>query len=317
MLLDFSVMVSILRFNFKLENISIIENSNQDNATSSPSWPIDKTAHPDRIVIKVGTGVLTGDNQVVLDEPAFLEIARAVAQLKNFGYKVILVSSGAVGAGLTEFGLKERPDTVAKTQAFAGIGQAKLLSLYRKHLSVWQLHVGQILLTFSDLQSEKRRERVLQTLDAMLDMEEVVPIINENDTVAPAHEKFDGNDIVAANIAALCGARQLIMLTTVDGLLARNEDGTQKLVREVTNLEEVMSLVEDSKGTISIGGMQSKLDAVQFALNHGVETFIANGKYASQIPALITGDYLKRTRFAPDFEPEFTDGEEPEVTPLG
>ena len=105
--------------------------------------------------------MLTGDNNVVLDEPAFLEIARAVAQLKSFGYKVILVSSGAVGAGLTEFGIKVRPDTIAKTQAFAGIGQAKLLSLYRKHLSVWDLHVGQILLTYSDLKSNKRRERVL------------------------------------------------------------------------------------------------------------------------------------------------------------
>jgi len=261
--------------------------------------------------------VLTGDNNVVLDEPAFLEIARAVAQLKSFGYKVILVSSGAVGAGLTEFGIKVRPDTIAKTQAFAGIGQAKLLSLYRKHLSVWDLHVGQILLTYSDLKSNKRRERVLRTLDAMLDMDNVVPIINENDTVAPEHEKFDGNDIVAANIAALCGARQLLMLTTVDGLLARNENGSQKLIREVADLEDAMSLVEESKGAISVGGMQSKLEAVEFALAHGVETFIANGKYASQIPALIAGDYKKRTRFTPDFEPEFADGDEPEIKPLG
>jgi len=261
--------------------------------------------------------VLTGDDNVVLDEPAFLEIARTVSQLKSFGYKVMLVSSGAVGAGLTEFGIKKRPDTIAKTQAFAGIGQAKLLSLYRKHLSVWDLHVGQILLTYSDLKSKKRRERVLRTLDAMLDMDNVVPIINENDTVAPEHEKFDGNDIVAANIAALCGARQLIMLTTVDGLLARNQDGSQKLIREVTDLDDAMLLVEESKGAISVGGMQSKLEAVQFALTHGVETFIANGKYASQIPALIAGDYKKRTRFTPDFEPEFSDGDEPEITPLG
>ncbi len=260
--------------------------------------------------------MLTGDNRVVLDEPAFLEIARAVAQLKSFGYKVILVSSGAVGAGLTEFGLKERPDTVAKTQAFAAIGQSKLLSLYRKHLSVWDLHVGQILLTYSDLKSEKRRERVLRTLDAMLDIDEVIPIINENDTVAPEHEKFDGNDIVAANIAALCGARQLLMLTTVDGLLARNADGTQKLVREVVDVEEAMAMVEESKGAISVGGMQSKLEAVEFALKHGVETFIANGKYASQIPALIDGEYKKRTRFKPDFEPEFNDSKPPEIKPL-
>lgn len=261
--------------------------------------------------------MLTGDDNVVLDEPAFLEIARAVAQLKSFGYKVILVSSGAVGAGLTEFGIKTRPDSVAITQAFAGIGQAKLLSIYRKHLSVWDIHVGQILLTYSDLKSKKRRERVLRTLDAMLEMDNVTPIINENDTVAPENEKFDGNDILAANIAALCGARQLLMLTTVDGLLARNEDGSQKLIREVTDLEDVMSLVEESKGAISVGGMQSKLEAVQFALLHGVETFIANGKYASLIPELIKGDYKKRTRFTPDFDPEFTHGDEPEIKPIG
>ena len=270
-------------------------------------------------MIKIGTGVLTGDNNVVLDKPAFLEIARAVAQLKSFGYKVMIVSSGAVGAGLTEFGIKKRPESVAITQAFASIGQAKLLSIYRKNLSVWDLHVGQILLTNADLKSTKRRERVLRTLDAMLDMNDVIPIINENDTVAPEHEheKFDGNDILAANIAALCGARQLLMLTTVDGLLARNEDGSRKLVREVADLEDVMSLVEESKGAISVGGMQSKLEAVQFALIHGVETFIANGKYASQIPALIAGDYKKRTRFTPDFEPVFSDGDKPEIKPLG
>ena len=260
--------------------------------------------------------MLTGDDdRVVLDEPAFLEIARAVAQLKSFGFKVILVSSGAVGAGVTEFGLKERPDTVAQTQAFAAIGQANLLSLYRQHLSTWGLHVGQMLLTYSDLKSEKRRARVLRTLDALLEMDSVIPIINENDTVAPEHEKFDGNDIVAANMAALCGASRLLMLTTVDGLLARNEDGTQKLVREVHNVEEALGLVEQSKGALSVGGMASKLDAVQFALNHGVETFIANGKHASQIPALIAGGYTKRTRFQPDFEPELT-SEEPDITEL-
>ena len=252
----------------------------------------------------------------MLEEPAFLEIARAVAQLKTFGYKVILVSSGAVGAGLTEFGLKERPNTVAETQAFAGIGQSKLLSLYRQHLSVWDLHVGQILLTLRDLKSEKRRGRVLRTLNAMLEMDDVIPIVNENDTVAPEHEKFDGNDIVAANIAALCGARQLLMLTTVDGLLARNEDGSQKLVREVVDVDDAMAMVEESKGTLSTGGMQSKLEAVEFALKHGVETFIANGKYASQIPALIDGEYKKRTRFIPDFEPEFSEENAPEIKPL-
>ncbi|MGJ8676216.1 MAG: glutamate 5-kinase [Akkermansiaceae bacterium] len=255
-------------------------------------------------MIKIGTGVLTGDDDVVIDEPSFLEIARAVSQLKCLGYEVILVSSGAVGAGLTEFGIKKRPVGIANIQAFAAIGQSKLLSLYRKHLSVWNLNVGQILLTYSDLKSEKRRERVLRTLDAMLAMETVIPIINENDTVAPEHERFDGNDILAANIAALCGARQLLMLTTVDGLLARNDDGSQKLVREVIDVDEAMALVEESKGAISVGGMQSKLEAIQFALSHGVESFIANGKCASQIPALIDGVYTERTRFEPDFEPE-------------
>ena len=259
--------------------------------------------HSKRIVIKIGTGVLTGDDDVVIDEPAFLEIARAVAQLKALGYEVILVSSGAVGAGLTEFNIKERPKCFAVTQAFAAIGQLKLLSLYRKHLSVWSLSVGQVLLTYSDLESEERRGRLLDTLEAILGMDSVIPIINENDAIAPEHEKFDGNDIVAASLAALCGARQLLLLTTVDGLLARNADGSQKLVREVTDLVEVMSLVEESKGSISIGGMQSKLEAVQFALTHGVETFIANGKSASKIPELIDGEYQKRTRFRPDFEP--------------
>jgi|GEM_PF-392562 len=281
-----------------------IDRQTKPSDAISADWTIEKTVHPNRIVIKIGTGVLTGDDHVVIDEPAFLEIARAVAQLKALSYEVILVSSGAVGAGLTDFGIKERPKTFAVTQAYAAVGQPKLLSLYRKHLSVWSLTVGQILLTYRDFESEECRGLVLDTLEAMLAMGSVIPIINENDAIAPEHEKFDGNDIVAANLAALCGARQLLMLTTVDGLLARNEDGSQKLVREVANLEEAMELVEESKGIISIGGMQSKLEAVQFALSHGVETFIANGKSASKIPEIIDGEYQKRTRFTPDFEPQ-------------
>ena len=287
------------------EHLTItIDKPTKSTQALSADWPIEKTVHPNRIVIKIGTGVLTGDDHVVIDEPAFLEIARAVAQLKALGYEVILVSSGAVGAGLTDFGIKERPKTFAVTQAYAAVGQPKLLSLYRKHLSVWSLSVGQILLTYRDFESEECRGRILDTLEAMLAIGSVIPIINENDAIAPEHEKFDGNDIVAANLAALCGARQLLMLTTVDGLLARNDDGSQKLVREVANLEEAMELVEESKGIISIGGMQSKLEAVQFALTHGVETFIANGKSASKIPEIIDGEYQKRTRFTPDFEPQ-------------
>ena len=290
-------------YTLRLRNTTITIDT-QKKPTDEEEWPIEKTVHPNRIVIKIGTGVLTGDDHVVIDEPAFLEIARAVAQLKTLGYEVILVSSGAVGAGLTDFGIKQRPKSFAVTQAYAAICQLKLLGLYRKHLSVWGLNVGQMLLTYSDLESEECRSRVLDTLEAMLAMDSVIPIINENDAIAQEREKFDGNDIVAANLAALCGARQLLMLTTVDGLLARNDDGKQKLVREVANLDEAMELVEESKGTISIGGMQSKLEAVQFALTHGVETFIANGKAASKIPELIDGEYQKRTRFTPDFEPD-------------
>ncbi len=254
-------------------------------------------AAPSRIVIKIGTGVLTRDDRIRLDEPAFVEIARAVAALVADGWRVVLVSSGAVGAGLMEFGRRERPDDTPTLQAFAAIGQARLMQTWRTHLQVRDLAGAQLLLTYSDLDSEERRQQILRTLEKLLEMGNVVPIINENDSVAIEELRFGDNDALSARVAVLAGAALLVLLTSVDGLLDMSQPGPGRLVPVVDDPAAVEAMVRDSKGGLSVGGMRTKLQAVQLARTHGIPAIIAHGKHADRLPGIVAGTDARCTRF--------------------
>ncbi len=250
-----------------------------------------------RIVLKIGTGVLTRSNRIRVDDPVFVDLARAIAALQGGGRQVIVVSSGAVGAGLMERGMKDRPEDTASLQALAAMGQTGLMHHWKTHLQYHDLVAAQLLLTYDDLKSEDRRGRILRTLERLLDFGDVVPVINENDSVAVEELRFGDNDALSAHVAALTGADLLVLLTTVDGLLDRSRAEGEQLVRHVQDLGEAEALVEDTQGHLSVGGMRTKLEAVSVARRHGIPAIIAHGKHIDRLPGIIAGENLPCTRF--------------------
>ena len=240
---------------------------------------------PKRIVIKVGTGVLTREESSTLDEGQFQRIAEAVAELTNAGHECLLVSSGAVGAGLSVMNLREYPQETSVRQACAAVGQIQLLHRYERLFRYHKIEVAQVLLTQHDIDTDDRRQRVLATLSTLLSADRIIPIINENDTVAVEELKMGDNDQLAARLATTIGADLLLLLTTVDGLL----DAEQNLIPEVHNLEEASAMVSPEKGRFSMGGMQSKLQAIDLSVSHGVPAIIANGRRLTQISEIVEG----------------------------
>lgn len=248
-----------------------------------------------RVVIKFGSGILTRPDTAALDESQFARLSQAIAILRQEGHEVIVVSSGAVAAGLNVLGLKQRPAETSVLQACAAVGQTRLMHKYETLLGACGLHVGQLLLTHEDVKDPGRRSNLENTLQALLDRGNVVPVINENDSVATEELKFGDNDALSASVAVLARAGLLILLTSVDGLMP---PGESQIVERVTDISEVLHFARDEKGQYSVGGMASKLKAVEQAVRAGIETIIANGRRPEQIPALVAGGGTG-TRFAP------------------
>ncbi len=233
----------------------------------------------DIIVVKVGTNVLSRKDGLLNVE----RIERLVGELsgiRNRGKKVILVSSGAVGAGMGRLGLKERPALLPQLQAVAAIGQSKLIEAYESALGRFGAHAGQVLLTADDLSDRKRYLNARNTLRTMLDYG-ALPIINENDTVSvrELHTTFGDNDRLAALVANLFSNPLLILLTDVDGLFDRDpaEPGAQ-LISVVANwTPKLNSYVVEKTSKRSKGGMSSKLKAAKMITEAGGNMIIANG----------------------------------------
>jgi glutamate 5-kinase len=237
----------------------------------------------DIIVIKIGTGVLTRENGT-LDGSSLVRLVTSVAALQAQGHLCIMVSSGAVGAGVSALGLESYPDDVESRQAAAAVGQARLMHRYETLFQQFDLNVAQLLLTSSDL--EENRDRVSATMRRLLDHGSIVPIVNENDSVAIEELRFGDNDMLSAKVAELLKANQLILFTTVDGLMPP-EGGD--IIEEVSSVEEVLDFARDESGKFSIGGMASKLKAVGYATNCGVRVTIANGRKPEQLSDLVAG----------------------------
>ena len=246
----------------------------------------------DAIVVKVGTGVLTRQDGT-LDSASLARLVNALADLPDQGKHVVLVSSGAVGAGISALGLKEYPDDVSARQAAAAVGQTRLMHAYENLFRSFDLSVAQLLLTAADLENDERRSRVSALLGRLVDEQGIVPVINQNDSVAVEELSVGDNDMLSARVAGLVSARMLILLTTVDGLYPPD---SEKIVEEVASVGEVMSYAKEEKGRFAIGGMESKLRAVKFAVEQGVETVIANGRRPERLAQILEGGGLG-TRF--------------------
>jgi len=239
-----------------------------------------------RLVLKFGSGILANAKGTTLDEQQFERLSREVAELIRHGHQCLIVSSGAVAAGLDVLGLEERPEELAARQACAAIGQTKLMQLYARMFEQHGLNVAQLLLTHGDLDSRMRHRNAKNTLEHLFARKTVVPIINENDSVAVEELRFGDNDQLSAEVAMLANADVLILLTSVDGLL----DADGKTVDEVEDVEQVTGLARQEKGRLSVGGMTSKLQAVKLAVRAGIPTHIVSGRIAGQITAAIAGD---------------------------
>ncbi len=239
-----------------------------------------------RIVLKFGSGTLTRTNAPGLDLKQFARLSAEVAALMLHGHQCVTVTSGAVAAGSSVLSVAERPKDLATAQASAAIGQSKLMRAYETAFGRYKLNVAQLLLTHSDLDSYIRRANAGNTLERLLAAGNVLPIINENDSVATEELSFGDNDRLSAEVAMLAGADLLIILTQVEGLL----DTNGKLIPLVRDIERAKKLANGSKGRFGVGGMISKLEAVKMAVDAGIATIIINGRRPDLIGAVVAGE---------------------------
>jgi glutamate 5-kinase len=229
-----------------------------------------------RIVVKLGTGILAKPGGRSLDTRQFQRLCAEFAALVKEGHSVIVVSSGAVTAGVGALNLSERPTDLPGKQACASVGQPLLIREFDRNLSKHGLHAAQLLLTHDDIDSRSRRANARNTLERLLAARTVIPIFNENDSVAVEELNFGDNDRLSAEVSLLVEADLLIILTSADGVL----DGNRKRVPLIKEIDSAFALVLPEKGANSVGGMAAKLTAVKIAITGGVETVIGDGRAA-------------------------------------
>lgn len=241
-----------------------------------------------RIVVKLGTGVLTDSRKQ--PDPAQMEqlVAQVAVQCQS-GKELVLVSSGAVGAGMGVLGHAKRPRELAELQACAAVGQSRLMALYEKLFAAHGLAVAQILLTHDDLQHHERHLNARNTLVTLLN-HGVVPIINENDAVSVTELKFGDNDRLSALVASLLPADLLIILTTVDGVI---QDFGKANARTLATVERIDAGLETMAGgtdsATAVGGMASKIQAAKIAVRSGIPLVVASGRKKQALARVVAG----------------------------
>lgn len=243
-----------------------------------------------RAVIKIGTSTLAHSTGC-LNVKRFSELCRTVADIKNSGVEVILVSSGAIGLGVGKLHLPCRPTDIAGKQAAAAVGQCELMYIYDREFALYNHTVAQILLTAPDLKAPDRREKFEATLERLLSLG-VLPIINENDTVATEEIVFGDNDTLAAEVAAAAEADILILLSDIDGLYDKDprKHADAVLIPEVTEItEEIEALGGEAGSSLGTGGMCTKIHAAKIATSGGCDMIITNGNAPERLYDIIEG----------------------------
>ena len=244
------------------------------------------TARPRRVVIKLGTGVLTsGVGQ--LDRSRIAAVCAEIAGLRTAGVEVMVVSSGAVGLGMGALKLERRPKELSRKQACAAIGQSRLMQTWQVGFAPHHLTVAQVLLTHEDLRVRSRFLGVQQTLRQIIAYG-TIPVINENDTVSAAEIKFGDNDTLSAMVASLAQANYLIILSTAPGLI--DFKGTGAIVPVVERItSEIEAMAGGTTSETAVGGMVSKISAARLATKAGCGVFIASGAEPKIIARLLSG----------------------------
>ena len=250
---------------------------------------LEALASAKKILIKIGSAVLTGDDG--LDLKVISHLVRQMCDLTRRGFTLVLVSSGAIASGKNRLSISGKLKSIPEKQAAAAVGQGRLMRVYSKAFEKNNLYVAQILLTLSDLTDRQRYLNIRNTLSTLMDWH-VTPIINENDTVAVDEIKFGDNDNLAAMIANLIEADLLINLTSTDGLYDCNPSVSKKarridLIRDITEAVEAMATQETS--SVGTGGMKSKIQAAKKVTSIGIPCVIAPGKKKNVLADIMAG----------------------------
>ena len=253
-------------------------------------------ADKQRIVIKIGSSSLTHVETGEVNLMKIEKLVRVISDLRGQGKDVVLVSSGAIAAGRQALGHHRKPDTLAEKQAFAAVGQARLMMVYQKLFAEYNQTAAQVLLTKDTMVNDSSRYNAQNTFDALLNLG-TIPIVNANDTVStseiPYVDSFGDNDRLSAIVAALIGADLLILLSDIDGLYTDDprenpEAGFISLVPEIT--PEFLRMGKNTSGSdVGTGGMSAKLAAARIATDSGADMVIANGDQVDVILDIMSG----------------------------
>jgi len=232
-----------------------------------------------KIIIKIGTNVLT-DKIGILDYKVMERIVKDIAEIKKKGKDIIIVTSGAIGAGMAELNIEKRPRDIKLQQACAAVGQSILMSKYKEFFNKHKIKVAQILLTYNDFSDKKGYINFDNSIKTILELD-AIPIINENDPVSinELGPSFGDNDRLSAMVASKIGAKMLIILTTVDGLYDKNPKFKgAKILKEVYKFDEKLENLTGSSSMLGVGGVKTKIIAAKIATSAGILTIVANGK---------------------------------------
>ncbi len=252
-----------------------------------------------RIVVKVGTSTLTHKSGK-MNIRHIESLCRVLSDLQNAGKEIILVSSGAIGIGIGKLGLSRRPDETAKKQALAAIGQCELMFMYDKFFGEYNHTVAQILLTADDIEQPVSRQNVQNTFDELMKIG-VIPIINENDTVATAElegHNIGDNDTLSAIVATLCGADLLVIMTDIDGLYDRDprKCANAKRIPLVETIDEQIEILAGGAGSpFGTGGMATKIKAAEIASRADIPCCVIKGDPPSVLYELFDGKDIGTT----------------------
>lgn len=242
-----------------------------------------------RLVVKLGTGVLT-DSRKKPDPVQLEQLVAQIAALRQAGKEVVLVSSGAVGAGMGALGCERRPHELAELQACAAVGQPLLMATYRELFARHGLQVAQVLLTHDDLEHHERHLNARNTLVTLLGRG-VVPIINENDAISFTEIKFGDNDTLSALVAALLPADLLVILTTVDGVIENFGKANPKTIQQIETIDlDLEKIAHGTDSETAIGGMASKVQAAKIAVRSGIPLVIASGRKKTVLAKILAGE---------------------------
>ncbi|MBR6800712.1 MAG: glutamate 5-kinase [Eubacteriaceae bacterium] len=242
------------------------------------------------IVIKVGTSTLAHSTGMVNLRNMEL-LTKVIADIKNMGKHIILVSSGAIGVGFGKLGMKSRPTDIPSKQAAAAVGQCELMYLYDKYFTEYNHTVAQVLLTGDILDSAERTQNVINTF-ARLEEMGVIPIVNENDTVATEEIVFGDNDTLSAIVATLTKADALVILSDIDGMYTSNPktDPDATLISDIYEInDDIISRAGGSISGLGTGGMETKVRAASITTKEGIDCFIISGTNPMGLYDLVDG----------------------------